>query len=532
MTLKKQFGITALVSVITTLFIFLVYSPAYVPIESTVISFSKILQGKTINIYAQKTILPFLDSYIPEREIADTKADTTYILSTDNQSNSITYSNKGTPLYTETLIPAHKLSASVETISLDEIKNGLSDGTIGVTSTAKEFTIDYFDLSTQVLTVYTSYKEINTAIENDQTVIMSWQEANPQWAILDIDQTSLLRPSENPWPLTLAYSVQGPQAVEIATAFHTVLPKTNFDHTKLTNVAVTGVTAISRGVEYEIARRNDPLYPARGVMDILSQADITHINNENPLFDSCIPEKEGIVLCGKTPSLISLTAIGTDIVDLTGNHQNDYGYDANLESINHLSQAVIEHFGGGINKADAEKILYKTVNGTTFAFVGYNYFDSLNGPDYVSIAKDDQPGSNFYSEEKMARDILLAKQNADIVFVHFQFIETYQYFPLIEQEQVFRQAVDLGADVVVGVQSHQPQTVEFYNGSAIFYGLGNLFFDQMWSRQTRQGIIPWLSFYEGKLVNRYLYTTLLYDYSQPRFTNGSERSELLSEILN
>ncbi|PJA38609.1 hypothetical protein CO180_03125, partial [candidate division WWE3 bacterium CG_4_9_14_3_um_filter_41_6] len=195
-------------------------------------------------------------------------------------------------------------------------------------------------------------------------------------------------------------------------------------------------------------------------------------------------------------------------------------------------QAGIEHFGGGINQADAEKILYKTVNGTTFAFVGYNYFDSLNGPDYVSIAKDDQPGSNFYSEEKMARDILLAKQNADIVFVHFQFIETYQYFPLIEQEQVFRQAVDLGADVVVGVQSHQPQTVEFYNGSAIFYGLGNLFFDQMWSRQTRQGIIPWLSFYEGKLVNRYLYTTLLYDYSQPRFTNGSERSELLSEILN
>jgi poly-gamma-glutamate capsule biosynthesis protein CapA/YwtB (metallophosphatase superfamily) len=32
--------------------------------------------------------------------------------------------------------------------------------------------------------------------------------------------------------------------------------------------------------------------------------------------------------------------------------------------------------------------------------------------------------------------------------------------------------------IVSGSQAHQPHGFEFYNGSLIHYGLGNLFFDQ------------------------------------------------------
>lgn len=328
------------------------------------------------------------------------------------------------------------------------------------------------------------------------------------------------------------------------------------------SVALTGVTAISRGVEAAIASHSDPIYPARGVMDLLKTADITVVDSENPFFDDCVPEREGIVLCGKTRSIASLQAIGADIIDLTGNHQNDYGPEKNLESIGHLEAAGFEYFGGGKNEANAAEILYHEVNGTTLAFLGYAYFDSQNGPQYRSLAYGNRPGANFYSEEKMQRDVDKAKSKADVVIVDYQFIEKYSYEPLDEQVEVFRKTAEAGADVVVGVQSHQPQRVEFCESSRgtptvipgstrnpekhdawipdqvwddkqalIFYGLGNFFFDQMWSHETRQGIIPWLIFEDGKLISLQIYTTLLHDYSQPRLTEGEERIELLKEIL-
>lgn len=312
-------------------------------------------------------------------------------------------------------------------------------------------------------------------------------------------------------------------------------------------LALTGVTAISRGVEDAIERTGDPLYPARAVMETLSRVDLTHVDSENPFFDECQPRRHGLILCGKTRSIAALKAIGTDIVDLTGNHQNDYGPEKNLESIRHLEEAGFKYFGGGKNEADAQKILYQTVKGTTFAFLGYAYFDSLNGPSYRSLAYRDRPGANFYSEEKMLRDVANARQKADVVIVDYQFIEEYQYEPLPIQREVFRKTADAGADIVVGVQSHQPQEIEIYKPqpaggqekestsapreSLLFYGLGNFFFDQMWSHPTRQGIIPIITLENGRITDVKIKTTLLYDYAQPRFTQGAEREELLKKIL-
>jgi len=55
----------------------------------------------------------------------------------------------------------------------------------------------------------------------------------------------------------------------------------------------------------------------------------------------------------------------------------------------------------------------------------------------------------------------------------------------------FRELRRAGADIVSGVQSHVPQAMEPYGVADkggpgfIAYGLGNLFFDQMFSQPTR-----------------------------------------------
>ncbi|MDD5731492.1 MAG: CapA family protein [Patescibacteria group bacterium] len=308
--------------------------------------------------------------------------------------------------------------------------------------------------------------------------------------------------------------------------------KNNRDVSKINQIDITGVSAVSRTVQSVIDKKNDPIYPARAVMDELKKADITTIDSESSFFNGC-PNVSGesLSLCGKPSSIEAFEAIGTDVVDLTGNHQSDFGSEKFSESIGYLESAGFEYFGGGKNKNDAAKILYKNLGNKKVAFLGYAYFDSLNGETYGTIATNNRSGVNFYSPEKVIHDINNAKTNADFVVLDYQFTETYSYLPLAEQIKVFHDAIDSGADIVIGIQAHQPQKIEFYKNKPIFYGLGNFFFDQMWSYPTRQGLIPQLTFYDGRLASIEILTTMLYDYSQPRFSYGEEREKLLKEVL-
>ena len=62
-------------------------------------------------------------------------------------------------------------------------------------------------------------------------------------------------------------------------------------------------------------------------------------------------------LCADWRSLDSITAIGTDIVELTGNHNNNYGTEANINSIKKYQELGMKTFGGGINEEEAAKPL-------------------------------------------------------------------------------------------------------------------------------------------------------------------------------
>ncbi len=441
--------------------------------------------------------------------------------------------------YRQVFVPVTHFSTLINQISLAELKqifqssSNHSQFNQAYLLTDQQTAVENLIGETLRAQVVDQITNLIDAIQPNQIALIPFDQLSPKLKVLTLDNTNILNKSvaNSDWPLTVEYYLIGSNTDQLINLLHQKIGDSNRQTDKISTLVMTGVTAISRGVEYEITKRNDPIFPARGVMDTLKTADITHVDSENPLFDSCTPETEGIVLCGKTRSIAALKAIGVDVVDLTGNHQNDYGPDKNLESIRHLEDAGFRYFGGGKNQADAEKILYQDIAGTTLAFIGYNYFDSLNGPQYRSLAYQDRPGSNYYSEEKMRAAIAEAQRNADVVVVDFQFIESYSYQPLSEQIEVFKQAIDFGADIVVGVQAHQPQWIRFYKEGLIFYGLGNFFFDQMWSHETRQGIIPRFTFYQGNLVSTEILTTLLYDYAQPRFTSGEERTDLLTKIL-
>jgi poly-gamma-glutamate synthesis protein (capsule biosynthesis protein) len=134
-------------------------------------------------------------------------------------------------------------------------------------------------------------------------------------------------------------------------------------------------------------------------------------------------------------------------------------------------------------------------------------------------------------------DILLAevtqlRQQGYLIIFTFQWTEDYALEPSPAQQQDFREAVDAGAVIVSGSHAHRPQTFEFYRGSFIHYGLGNLFFDQMWSLQIRQEFIDRHVFYQGRHISTVLHTALLEDWSRPRPMTDAERRKFLETIFD
>lgn len=315
-----------------------------------------------------------------------------------------------------------------------------------------------------------------------------------------------------------------------------------FDSTKVGTINQTGVTALTRALASKINASGDWGYASNKIAKFLADADITHVSNEISFVPGCVPTMS-MRFCSRPDYIESLVDSGVDIVELTGNHNNDYGSQFNTSTIKTYAKKGWQYFGGGLNTADSEKIAYVDVKDTKVAFIGYNYYDTMLGT--LALAGTNRAGSNSYSDAKLKRDIEAARKVADIVIVDFQFQECYSYpdysaaflpcyKPMSSPDQVgtFRKAVTYGADIVVGTQAHQPQTYEIYKGKLIFYGLGNLFFDQAYWVGTRHGIVLTHYFYNGKLIQTKL-TTTNYNLSlQTYVSSGSERTQLLQYLYN
>ncbi|MBQ9029788.1 CapA family protein [Candidatus Saccharibacteria bacterium] len=287
----------------------------------------------------------------------------------------------------------------------------------------------------------------------------------------------------------------------------------------------TGVTALARGVQTKLNQVKDGTYFAENIKDFLKNSDLTHISNEVSFADDCQTDSASTVLCADNRVYESIKAIGTDIVELTGNHNVDVGKNAALDTLKLYHEDGLKTFGGGKNAEDAETPLELNEKGTKITWLGYNLSTTKAG---AGGATKDSPGANIYDDETAKKQIQTAKANGDFVIVDIQYFECYCYpegfveyetcdYPIApgesewpEQEAFFKHLIDLGADLVVGTQAHQPQTFELYNNKPIYYGLGNLFFDQTYWPGTERSLILTHYFWNGKLIQTKI-TPTVYD---------------------
>ncbi len=364
----------------------------------------------------------------------------------------------------------------------------------------------------------------------EATAILSFDELLPQLKPLSVDGQSVLERGleEEDYPLRVVVWARGPGGWEddLATSLEEQGLDSNRRLDRLTVLAMTGVTAMTRGVALEIEARGDPAWPARGVAGLLSAADLTHVSNEVSFMPGCQAKDETTAFCSRPEYVEVLRLVGADLVELTGNHNLDFGAAYALQSLDLYAAEGMATFGGGRDAASARRPLFMTHNGNRLAFLGYNQF----GPDYA-LAGPASPGAAPFSLASAQADVAGARDQADLVFVNVQHTEEYEASPLPQQVADFRALVDAGADVVTGTQAHQPQIVEMYQGKPIFYGLGNLFFDQTWSTPTRQSLIIRHYIYRGRLLSVEILPTTMGDNCQPVLAEGQERDEILRTVL-
>ena len=446
-------------------------------------------------------------------------------------------------LYTRFLAPVVPFATIQNDVSMAELKlrwQGKGSGPLIIDADyVSELEVIFGEeAAISVLTASSSSLPAQLEATANAIAIVPFDSLTPVLKVLHLNGVNILSNTFDgaAYPLAAVVAVFGADGETIAQTLRKQISQpTNRSPNRLTTMIMTGVTAMARITATRMDAKGYD-YPSRVIAPTLRAADITHISNEVPFLEDCVadPSLNNMTLCSNPAYWAALEALGTDIVGLSGNHVNDFGRDGARESIGWYRENRIPIYGSGLNEEDACTPLLWEHNGNRFAFIA-----ALAFLPSFAWATEDEPGVCHYyaNKDRLFAKIAALRDEVDVIAVELQYEESYNPAPLYSQVQDFRELRAAGADIVTGVQSHVPQAMEPYGyvgekPGMIVYGLGNLFFDQMWSWQTRTTLMARHTIHGGQVISTEILTAVIEDHAQPRWTTEAERRDLLRQIFD
>ncbi|MCK4592813.1 CapA family protein, partial [Candidatus Parcubacteria bacterium] len=235
-----------------------------------------------------------------------------------------------------------------------------------------------------------------------------------------------------------------------------------------------GDIMLSRTVEQKMIEYGDYKYPFLKTAEIINKADIVFGNLETTIMSGRIIKSEEMIFRANPKSVEGLKLAGFNILNLANNHIMNFGKSGLESTIKNLDENNILHIGAGISEKEIYKPAIKNVKGTKFAFLGFTY-----NSDQRKISNGKIYGVANMEIEKMKEGVRKAKLENDIVIVSMHAGTEYKISSSCFQENFARNAIDAGADLVIGHHPHAVQNIEKYKEGYILYSLGNFVFDQM-----------------------------------------------------
>lgn len=224
----------------------------------------------------------------------------------------------------------------------------------------------------------------------------------------------------------------------------------------------------------EVGELNEVISPE--ILDITNGADLFFLNHEYAISDRGEPLDGKYYTFRADPERMELLEeMGTDLVSLANNHVYDYGPQALLDTADLLDQAEIPYVGGGRNIEEAKRPAYFDVNGIKIGFVAASNAEKIR---YTPQAEEDSPGVLLaYDTTEFNQVIRDASGECDflIAYIHWGDEDTNDYNDL--QQELGREFLDSGADIVIGGHPHVLQGMEYVDGKPIVYSMGDFWFN-------------------------------------------------------
>lgn len=213
-------------------------------------------------------------------------------------------------------------------------------------------------------------------------------------------------------------------------------------------------------------------HPFADVRSELSRGDINLANLESPVATGGNEFSKKQFRFRAEPAVAgAVRAAGFNLVTLANNHSMDFGGEALTETLQHLDSAGIAWIGAGENLDEARKMALYTIKDKRIAFLAYSLTQPLD-----FFAGKTRPGTTPGYEKLVAADVASARRQADYVIVSFHWGREASGSVQSYQRNAGHNAIDAGADAVIGHHPHVLQGIELYKNGIIFYSLGNFAF--------------------------------------------------------
>lgn len=248
-------------------------------------------------------------------------------------------------------------------------------------------------------------------------------------------------------------------------------------------------------------------YVLDDVKGIVKEFDYSVVNFECPVrLGGEVPNLERLSLYCSEKGMEAVQYAGFKCLTLANNHFRDWG-DGGIKSTLATSLKLgLDYVGGGHNKTEAGKTLYKKIGNEILAIVNCCEHE-------FSLATSERGGANPLNIVSQYYAIIEARKNANHVIVIVHGGHEHFQLPSPRMQEAYRFFIDAGADVVINHHQHCISGYEIYNRKPIFYGIGNFCFDFCLDSQKPSdlwniGFMVGLDFVDGEVKYE------IYPYSQ------------------
>lgn len=243
-------------------------------------------------------------------------------------------------------------------------------------------------------------------------------------------------------------------------------------------------------------------------------SDLFCVNLESPFVSSGTQPIDKNWRHGSSAENVTvLGTLGIDLVNIANDRIYDYSAKGLTDTLNALELNEITYIGGGKNLEDARTPRYIIACGRKIAIVSAAQAKTDNTMAPEAGVKT--PGLIYSTNSTYFNAMIMeADKNADYVIVYTDWENGTNAKPDAGQAVLAHNFVDAGADIVIGTKSTVMQSIEYYNGKPIIYGIGNFWYET----DRHEALLVEIKFTRDSVYNTSSITDSHFDYTQTRYS--------------